>query len=202
MTQSKKLLLYNMFLGAFAVAAQIWLFSNHHDNIAISFASLYLILICVYDSIYSKIPNVFSLSLLAFAFWYNLSSFGINGFLYLFAVLFAGIMLLIVPFLLGGMGAGDVKALGALGALIGPTDVFHIFAYMGIIGGAIGLGQYAVSGNLKLDIFRIFNSVRVACMTKDIRILRPSHKFCTQKFPYATALALGFLAFIIRGKII
>ena len=33
--------------------------------------------------------------------------------------LLAGFVLLLIPYLLGGMGAGDVKALAALGALLG-----------------------------------------------------------------------------------
>jgi prepilin peptidase CpaA len=48
-----------------------------------------------------------------------------------------GFTLLLVPYLLGGMGAGDVKASAALRAWLGLRRAFALFIYMGIGGGAI-----------------------------------------------------------------
>jgi prepilin peptidase CpaA len=51
--------------------------------------------------------------------------------------LLLGLGLLMLPYLLGGMGAGDVKALAALGAWLGPTRTLYLFIYMGISGGLL-----------------------------------------------------------------
>ena len=40
---------------------------------------------------------------------------------------------------LGGMGAGDVKLLAAIGAWLGPADVLHAALYAGIAGGILAL---------------------------------------------------------------
>jgi prepilin peptidase CpaA len=60
----------------------------------------------------------------------------------------AGIALFFPIFALGGMGAGDVKLLGALGAWLGPVGAVWVALYSGIAGGVIGLIVAAFSGYL------------------------------------------------------
>ncbi len=50
-----------------------------------------------------------------------------------------GLALLVIPFAMGGMGAGDVKMLAAVGALGGPAFAFSTFLYGSIAGGVIAL---------------------------------------------------------------
>lgn len=50
-----------------------------------------------------------------------------------------GCALLFLPFALGGMGAGDVKLMGAIGALKGPFFVLNAFVYTAFFGGALAL---------------------------------------------------------------
>src|ERR1700741_2213685 len=45
-----------------------------------------------------------------------------------------GIAIFFVPFALGGLGGGDVKLLGALGAWLGPTATFWLALYAGVGG--------------------------------------------------------------------
>jgi prepilin peptidase CpaA len=51
-------------------------------------------------------------------------------------------------FALGGMGAGDVKLLGAVGAWLGPLAVVWVALYSGIAGGLLGLIVAGFSGYL------------------------------------------------------
>ena len=51
-------------------------------------------------------------------------------------------------FALGGMGAGDLKLLGALGAWLGPAAVAWVALYSGIAGGLMALFVAAFSGYL------------------------------------------------------
>jgi prepilin peptidase CpaA len=50
-----------------------------------------------------------------------------------------GVAIFFVPFALGGLGAGDVKLLGALGAWVGPADVIWLALYTGIAGGVLAI---------------------------------------------------------------
>src|SRR5262245_24901739 len=51
----------------------------------------------------------------------------------------AGVALFFPLFALGGMGAGDVKLLGALGAWLGPRAVFHVALYASMAGGVFAV---------------------------------------------------------------
>jgi prepilin peptidase CpaA len=59
-----------------------------------------------------------------------------------------GFALLAGPYALGGMGAGDVKALMVLGAWLGPKTVFGAAVWAVIAGGAFGVIVLALSGEL------------------------------------------------------
>lgn len=50
-----------------------------------------------------------------------------------------GFLLFLPLFLLGGMGAGDVKLLAAFGAWLGPGPVFWVAVYGSIAGGVLAL---------------------------------------------------------------
>ncbi|WNF36972.1 prepilin peptidase [Bacillaceae bacterium IKA-2] len=50
-----------------------------------------------------------------------------------------GLAILLIPFLLGGMGAGDVKLLAVIGALKGSAFVLTTAIYMALVGGIIAL---------------------------------------------------------------
>jgi len=50
-----------------------------------------------------------------------------------------GLSVLLIPYLLGGMGAGDVKLLALVGALKGTMFVLQTSVYMALLGGMIAL---------------------------------------------------------------
>ena len=50
-----------------------------------------------------------------------------------------GIAIFIVPFALGGLGAGDVKLLGAIGAWLGPMNAVWVGLYAGAAGGILAI---------------------------------------------------------------
>ncbi len=90
-----------------------------------------------------RIPNWLTFPAIALGIILNTALSGAAG-------LWAGILgavvgtaLLIVPFAMGGMGAGDVKMLAAVGAIGGPQMVFHSFIYGAIAGGLIAAALLA-----------------------------------------------------------
>ena len=50
-----------------------------------------------------------------------------------------GVIALMLPYLLGGVGAGDVKLLIVFGALLGPILFIHAFIYGIVLGGLISV---------------------------------------------------------------
>jgi prepilin peptidase CpaA len=82
-----------------------------------------------------KIPNLLTYPTMALGFFFHTLSNGTSGLLFSAVGLFTGIGLLIFPYLMGGMGAGDAKLLGAVGAVLGPKGVFLSFLFTAIAGG-------------------------------------------------------------------
>lgn len=57
----------------------------------------------------------------------------------------AGFGLLAVFFFMGAVGAGDVKALGALGTFLGPWGALGLFLYTVLAGGVLALARLALA---------------------------------------------------------
>lgn len=50
-----------------------------------------------------------------------------------------GVAVFFLPFALGGLGAGDIKLIAALGAWFGPADAVWLALYTGIAGGVLAV---------------------------------------------------------------
>ncbi len=78
-----------------------------------------------------RIPNYLTLGTAVAGLAFNFMSHGLNGLADGFLGMLLGFACLILPYLWGGMGAGDVKALAALGAWLGPLQPYFCFATWG-----------------------------------------------------------------------
>ena len=82
-----------------------------------------------------KIPNLITIPALIIALLYHFFTNGIDGLIFSLLGLATGIGLLIIPYMLGGMGAGDAKLMGAVGAVLGSKSVFVAFLLTALVGG-------------------------------------------------------------------
>jgi prepilin peptidase CpaA len=103
---------------------------------------------CVTDFRSRRIPNVltFGASAAAVVFW--CLSHGWSGLASSLGGWALGCALFLPWFLLGGMGAGDVKLLAALGAWAGPTEAVWIAVYAAIAGGIFAFAVSVYAGYL------------------------------------------------------
>jgi prepilin peptidase CpaA len=152
------------------------------------FASVFLLLICISDTLYTKIPNLLTCSVAVVGF---ISVLGLA----------LGLGLFLWPFLAGGMGAGDVKALAGLGALLGPGAIFQVFLYTAFVGGVMAIVQYLFSRQLLSKIASWWAALLTFAGTRKVGDLLPVSVQEKLKFPYATAIAFGYYAFIVWGDI-
>jgi len=97
-----------------------------------------------------RVPNWLNAAILAMGITVQAAFFGWAG---VGAALFGtavGFGVLIVPWLMHGMGAGDVKLMAAIGAWFGPFMTLVAFCLGGIIGGVIAVIMILASGRLWL----------------------------------------------------
>lgn len=183
---------FNMFLTLISIIVGSFLIVSSKKDFVILFASFYLILICLIDAKYSKIPNIITLSFFILSLYFNVKSFGMNGLLFSVLGSLSGLGLMLLPFLFGGFGAGDVKALAALGALLGSGKVFQVFLYMGITGGIIGIIYFIIAGNFIVFIKKLWHKFLLIFFTKSFKSLNFDTIQKSIRFPYAIAIAFGY----------
>jgi prepilin peptidase CpaA len=168
---------------------------------SVLFASVFLLLICISDTLYAKIPNLLTCSVAAVGFIFNLSQSGLPGLVFSGLGLVLGLGLFLWPFLAGGMGAGDVKALAGLGGLLGPAAIFQVFLYTAFAGGLMAMMQYLFSRQLLSKIASWWTALLTFAGTRKVGDLLPVSAQDKLKFPYAAAIAFGYYAFIVWGDI-
>jgi len=100
---------------------------------------------------------------------------------------------------MGGMGMGDVKLCAAIGAWIGPSQMFLALVITALAGGVMAL-CWAVAGGFLGEVFR--NIADMILGVKD-RGLRPHPELAldnplARKMPYAPAIAIGTLVSFFR----
>ena len=112
--------------------------------------------------------------------------------------LFTGIGLLILPYLMGGMGAGDAKLLGAVGAIFGAKGVFLSFLFTTIAGGIYAVILLLLNPRyVRSFLMRHASKIRRSAPT-DQFVPAPAGKNENKpKLCYGIAIAAGTLFYLI-----
>ena len=84
-----------------------------------------------------KIPNRLTFAAMVFMLAYYGAAHGFEGMWFSCKGLLLGIGLLMPLYFLGGMGAGDAKLMGAVGAALGMQGVLTVFLFTALIGGTV-----------------------------------------------------------------
>ena len=153
------------------------------------------VLACGFDIRQHRIPNWITFGSAAAGLSYHLAAGGGSGLFSSAGGWFIGVAMFALPFVLGGLGAGDVKLVAALGAWFGPVDTVWLGLYVGVSGGLIALGVALTRGYLR----RAVRNIRLLLMHWRIAGLR-AHPELTIDSPTAPKLAYGVS--ILAGTLI
>ncbi len=93
-----------------------------------------------------RVPNWLNAAILAAGFAAQATFNGWAGVGWGFAGMWLGFGVLIVPWLMHGMGAGDVKLMAAIGVWLGPWLTLWSFAVGAIIGGIVAVAMIVSTG--------------------------------------------------------
>ena len=105
------------------------------DNFCIMFLSGILIVSAGIDFKRKKIPNLITYPAMAIGLLYHGVLRGADGLFFSSAGLVVGTSIFLLPYLMGGMGAGDAKLMGVVGAVIGTKGVLYSVAFTALVGG-------------------------------------------------------------------
>lgn len=144
-----------------------------------------------------RIPNVLTFGGAALAVVYSLLTQGPGGLVVSVGGWLTGAVLFLPLYLLGGMGAGDVKLLACLGAWLGPSAALFAALYSSIAGGVMALIVALATGYLSealRNLWLLLAHWRVVGV-------RPLAELTLQgsrgpRLPYALPIAAGAVAAI------
>ncbi len=153
-----------------------------------------LFLAVIFDQRERRIPNVLILAGLILGVVFNTYTEGFTGLIISLKGLAAGLALLFIPFVMRGIGAGDVKLLGMVGTFKGALFAFHTFIYMALWGGLIAVILLIIKGQMGKTLCRLWESAKLALFK--IQNIQDSVKEVNSGvfFPYALAIALGVVS--------
>lgn len=160
------------------------------------------------DSFRFKVYNVLTLPLIASGLLYHGVTGGWAGLGLSFSGLLVGFGLLLIPFLMGGIGAGDVKLLAGVGAWTGLPWIVYIFICAGLAAGSLGfmisLWQRGSVAEVAIEVLTLWH--RLTSLGSEIKklewvednIVVPKNR--RRVIPFAVLVAFGvFVTFLVSG---
>lgn len=142
---------------------------------------IFLLIAVYYDLKWRRIPNFLTFSLIILGFILNLITGGVSALYYSLLGFVIGAGFFFIFFLIGGMGAGDVKLMGGIGALLGFRTVIKALFYTAFVGGIIALIIISISYFVKR--FKISEN-KLYTTIKDINPMKIT-------MPYSIAIGIG-----------
>lgn len=192
-------------LGSVAVAAlacaSLVLLPGKQDPLpALGWAAAFLFLAVHQDVRRMRIPNWLTFPSLAVAIGVGAFEAGLVGAGSSLAGAGAALAIMFVPFAVGWLGAGDVKAGMVLGALWGASLFAQVFWWMLVVGGLLAVFLVAAQGGLLDLLARWLRSARATLLTRRLTYFGPATGSAAARgLPFAVAMALGATAFQTWG---
>ncbi|MBI4682837.1 MAG: prepilin peptidase [Nitrospirae bacterium] len=172
------------------------------DMTVLTLLAALLLIAIINDLRFRKVPNILTYPAMVTAIAYNSSLSGLEGLLFSVEGIGLGIGVLILFYFAGGMGAGDVKLLGAVGGFLGPQGVFIAFLFIAIIGGIHALTVLTFKGYVKEALKRYYLMLKAFILTGRIVFIPPSGGEMKLRLCYGVSIAIGtFLAVVLESRI-
>ena len=172
---------------------------NVNEIFLFLFLTIILVIAAINDIRLRRIPNWLTYPAMIVAVVYHTGMKGLGGLLFSMEGLGVGIAIMLVIYLVGGTGAGDVKLMGAIGAFLGPKSVLSAFLFTSIVGGVYAIVLLVLNGYLRKTIKRYWLIIKSFFLTKNFLYIPPSEKEKKQVLRYGIAISLGTFISVFLG---
>ena len=145
------------------------------------------------DLRWRKVPNAVVLAAVLLGALLRAVYGGMAGLAEGAAGLLAGLLLLVIPFAAGGIGAGDVKVLAVVGLYEGARFAAWTFAAGAVAGGALAAASLLARGRLGASVRRIASHLWVAWAARrlSLALVPPGGGEGLPAVPYTLAIVCG-----------
>lgn len=142
-----------------------------------------------------RIPNLLSMGGAFLGLGLQAGTLGLDGLWDGLGGLGVGLGLFLPFYIGGGMGAGDVKLMAAVGSFLRPYDTLTAVAASLIAGGVIALVVLIARGGLLPWLRRQALTLKYLLVTRKLSYVPPVQDDpAATRFPYAVAIAAGTFA--------
>jgi prepilin peptidase CpaA len=171
------------------------------DKLIVVVAASVSLLAMYTDFRWRIIPNRLTLPVIIMGLVLNLAGNGWQGLLFSFIGFIVGFGLMLLPYLIGGMGAGDVKLVAALGALLGGYAILNVFLFATIIGGVLATSVALRNRRLIKSLTNLYYIVAGFFLYRSVST---SRQFADKsiKVPYGIAVGSGLFLYLLFGAIV
>jgi len=155
-------------------------------------ALLIILLIAVLtDLSQRRIPNLLTFPAMLLGMLVHSYNSSLDGLLFSTGGLALGLGLLLVFYLFGMMGAGDVKLMAAVGSFLGPMGVFQAFLFTAMSGGIYAVAVLLLKGQLWRFLKRIGLSLYLSIAQRKPAMLPDDGAKELPVLCYGLAIAFG-----------
>lgn len=159
-----------------------------------SFLGVVLLAAVICDIRVAKIPNVITFPGMIIGIIYHGASHGVIGAGLSIAGLVVGSTVFLPFYLLKGMGAGDIKLMGAVGALVGLKGVIPAIVFTALAGGIYALVFILCNPRiLKRYIYCSVSMLKILVLTGHFILPSLYEKGKSPQVRYGIAIAAGTL---------
>lgn len=176
------------------------------------FVSLFCIVAAYIDGKQLKVPNAITFPMIIAGWLYSTVSYSMageawyTGLGWSLAGTAVGLACLYPFYMIGGMGAGDVKMLAGIGAWVHCSDTFYAFCLTTIIGAAMSVLMIVFSKSARKhynQFFLILNEITSIRDPEKLSDIAKARKSSMRLLPYGIPIAIGtILHFAWMGQLV
>lgn len=172
--------------------------SSIHNTFVFTILLAVLTIAVLYDLRFRRIPNWLTFPAMIAGVAYNTYLGGIPGLLLSLGGLLVGFGVFIAFYMFGGMGAGDVKLMAAIGSLLGPKDVLYAALYTAVAGGVYAILLMVARRTNREALSRYGLMAKSLLCTGHCAYIPQGENEKTTPLCYGVAIAVGTLIVLLQ----
>ncbi len=174
------------------------------EHVAVWVVCIVLVVAAVIDGIQLKVPNWLTFPFIISGWIYSAIAYSWGGDLWYVGLGWSllgtviGLALLLPPYAIGGMGAGDVKLLAGVGAWVYCATTFYAFCVSAVVGALLAVGMVLYRrawGKHSMQFKTILNEVLTIRNPEVLSQIAAERKSTMLLLPYGIPIAIGTILY-------
>ena len=180
------------------------IFESMMENWPYWVVTAFVIVAAYIDGKELRVPNKITYPMIVAGWIYSMISYGLAGdgwyvgLLWSLAGTAVGLATLLPAYSIGGMGAGDVKMMAAVGAWVYCWTTLYAFFVSAVVGAILAIAMIVISGDAKKHFNQfvyILNEILTVRNPETLSEIAAERKSSMRLLPYGIPLAIGTVTY-------